>query len=586
MGDNEVIAKLVAALTHFKPGAPLKNYIAYAVFPKFKNLEEGTRIDFNFPLTALVGPNGIGKSSVLHALWGMPYKYSTSKFWFETALDPIGHPQTYFYGHWSDSFGGLVETRKARVGAKRDYWEPARPRLSDGMLPIPPGKYEGKALDRWHPVRREVRYINLKAVFGSFDRYFYFDDDRSGGDRREAMLREALRLKSVKDRNLQSYKLGRGQERLFENRDLTKNELESVSKILGRNYDSARIIRHSLYPGNRGRDLSVVFRRGSEYSEAFAGSGEIAAVSAVVEILKAKDYSLILLDEPETSLHPGAQRALLRFLLEQIQEKNHQIVMSTHSDEFIKNLPHDAIKVFEENGQFRSRILPRSSPDAALLRLGKLPENVRRVLVEDPVAAALVLHAAKSLDHGDAAALEVRVAPGGAESILTYMGPSAMVSGDNIFFMLDGDKRKVDSFSDPDMIPPAKHNDLEDLIKKEIGCKPRYQIPGGDDKHGHSNAKVTAQLNYLRWLRKRVSYLPRLVPEHVLLAAMEPKGGHEDKTAKQAKVALKGLLTKGSKFEPSGDELRALIKIEIGKIPFDNADIVVIRDQLQRWLHG
>lgn len=590
MGDNEAIVKLVETLKNFKPGKPLKNYIAYAVFPKFKGLESGARIDFNFPLTALVGPNGIGKSSVLHALWGMPYKYSTSKFWFETALDPIDgtvrDPQTYFYGHWNEAFGNVVETRKARVGTKRDYWEPAKPRLSDGMLPIPAGKHEGKALDRWHPVRREVRYINLKAVFGSFDRYFYFDDGRSGGDRREAMLREAMRLKSVKDRNLQSYKLGRGQERLFENRDLTKDELESVSKILGRKYDSARIIRHSLYPGNRGQDLSVVFRRGTEYSEAFAGSGEIAAVSAVVEILAAKNYSLILLDEPETSLHPGAQRALLRFLLEQIKEKHHQIVMSTHSDEFLKNLPHEAIKVFEENGQSRSRILPRSSPDAALMRLGKPPANVRRVLVEDPVAASLVLHAAKSLDQGDAAALEVRIAAGGAESILTYMGPSAMASGDNIFVMLDGDKRRVESFSDPEQIPPADHKSIGDLIFNEIGCEPRYQIPGGNDAQGHAKAKIEAQLGYLGWLRKRVSYLPGLVPEHVLLAAMEPKGGHEKKNAKQAKLALKELLTKGSKFEPSAEDLRTLVKVEIGKIPFDNPDVVAIRDQLKAWLHG
>jgi hypothetical protein len=36
------------------------------------------------------------------------------------------------------------------------------------------------------------------------------------------------------------------------------------------------------------------------YSEAYAGSGEIAVVKLVHDIVKAKNCSLILLDEPET----------------------------------------------------------------------------------------------------------------------------------------------------------------------------------------------------------------------------------------------------------------------------------------------
>jgi energy-coupling factor transporter ATP-binding protein EcfA2 len=591
MSTNEEIIKLVALLAGFKPGKPLRHYITHATFPKFKSIAPGTRIDFEFPLTALVGANGIGKSSLLHALWGMPFGYSTSKFWFATELDPIEEnqkePQRYFYGYWNESFDGIVETRKARVGKKRgaDYWEPYRWSSKDGMMPMVEGDFEGKAKDRWNPVKRDVRYINLKTAFGSFDRYFYFDEGLTRGDKREVMLREARRLKSIINTNRQSYKLG-GRERLFENRMLNAMELHWVSDILGRQYEAARLIAHSLYPGNRGRDISVVFRRGTEYSEAFAGSGEVAAVTAVVQVLAAPDFSLILLDEPETSLHPGAQRALLRFLLEQVKLKKHQVVVSTHSPEFLDGLPFAAIKVFEDCGDGKTTILPRSSPSAAFKRLGKLPANKHRVLVEDDLTKQLVLRATKLLDHGDADTLEVRVLPGGADQMLAHMGPAETIAGNSIFVLLDGDKRKVQSFTSPDTIAPADYERVGEILRQELGVEPIFHISGGKDDAGHRQAKTQAQLDYLRWLIKHVGFLPKRLPEHVILTAIEPGKLHELKSTPDAKKALRELLADGADVDLSNSDLTAIAKVKIGKIPLGNKDLVEISDQLRLWIHG
>lgn len=582
--DNEAIDQLVGVLQHFKPGQQLKHHIGFIQFPSFKALEPNTRIDFSFPLVALVGPNGIGKSSVLHALWGTPFGRSTSKFWFETALDPIVGTPRYFYSYWNDSYGGYVESRKARVGQKRsDYWEPARLSVPDGMRPLPAGKFEGKAKDRWKPVRREVVYINLKTLFGSFDRFFYFDEGLTRGDRQEAMLREASRLKSIIDNGKQSYRLG-GRERLEENRKLTAEELTAVSAVLGRPYKSAQYVLHSLYPGNRGRDLSVYFDRGSKYSEAFAGSGEVAAVSAVVQILNAPKHSLILLDEPETSLHPGAQRALLRFLLDQIKLKGHQVIVSTHSMDFLEGLPHNAIKVFEDNGGGQTRVLPSSSHYAALVRLGRPAAHKKRILVEDPMAALLIGRAIEGFDKGDAKALEVKVAPGGAEAILTYLGPAAMISGDDVYIYLDGDKKKVPTFTDPRTIAPADFPGLPATLLKEIGVKPMFHIPGGADLAGHSEAKTQAHLSYLSWLRQRLAYLPHNVPEVTFLAAAEPQAGHETKNSKAAKQALQAMLAKNVKV--TGAELVVLAKVAVADIPVDHGDLKAIRTQLSAWLHG
>lgn len=585
--DDEIIS-LVKTLKGFKIGKQLKNYITHATFPRFKNIEPGTRVDFDFPLTALVGANGIGKSSLLHALWGMPYRYSTSKFWFSTQLDPIkdlnNEPQRYFYGYWHEGYGGVVETRKARIGKKRDYWEPYRWSKRDGMMPMPKEAYEGKSKDRWNPVRREVVYINSRALFGSFDRYFYFDDNQGENTRREVMLRAAHRLRTIKDGLRQTYKLGR-KERVFENRILTDEEISVASLVLGRNYDSAQLIRHSLYPGNRGKDISVIFKWGAEYSEAFAGSGEVAAVSIIVDVLAAKECSLILLDEPETSLHPGAQRALLKFLLNQIKLKKHQVIISTHSSDFLSGLPHEAIKVFEDNGNFQARILPNSSPAAALNRLGKPPENKVRVLVEDTLAEQLVIHAAKDLDRGDRESLEIKVAPGGADSILKVLGPSAMVSGDEVFILLDGDQKKVEEIRDPEQIAPSEYSNLDELIKSEIGLIPFYYIPGGHEA-SHQQAKINAQLSYRAWLRKRLSYLPKMMPEQIVLNALSSETDDSNLNPEEIKKVFKNFICDDSDLDFNAEQLLTLAIVKISKIPSNNEDIGTIRDYLKKFLHG
>jgi len=129
------------------------------------------------------------------------------------------------------------------------------------------------------------------------------------------------------------------------------------------------------------------------YSEAFAGSGEFAVVRLVVDILAAPERSLILPDEPEVSLHPGAQEKLMDFLFEQAKAKKHQIVMATHSPAMIRNLPPQAIKIMTPNlrtGQIE--LLHQSaSPAEAFYHIGEPLLGKKTILVEDGLAREIVL---------------------------------------------------------------------------------------------------------------------------------------------------------------------------------------------------
>jgi energy-coupling factor transporter ATP-binding protein EcfA2 len=542
------IQALINTVEKFKPGAPLDKFIGEAVFPSFKNLEPGARIIFDFPLTALVGANGSGKSSILHALWGMPRGYSTARFWFSTAVDPItdggvnGVPR-YIYKHWVKELKRYVETKKVRGARRLDYWEPARALKSDGMqdMPVLVAKDAPfRSGSRWNPTARAVKYINFKCEFSAFDRLFYFPDrNQSHKERLDAIRKGATRLATVIDGNRQTYSPG-GHPAVFENRELNPEELAWVSYILGRTYQSARYVLHRLY--GKIEAPTVVFQRPNlTYSEAFAGSGELAVVRAVIELCATPDLSLVLLDEPETSLHPGAQERLLGFLLEMIRTKHLQIVISTHSPTLVNLLPTKAIKVLEENSLGQARVVDVSHPQVAFNRLGHDAHGKITVAVEDELLRALTEMAMRLLDPGERQAIELYVPPAGADNILTAVIPGWMNEGRDVYVIIDGDQNPNVPLPDPDNMTPAERKKLGTLIYNTFNVYPLHVSDGHEEPAS----------SYLKWVSRRVRYLNAVCPEQVLLeayvgeAAAAPSANNNQlaKTALVAALSADGHVT-------------------------------------------
>lgn len=517
------------------------SYITHIRFPRYKNMAAGARLDFTFPITALVGANGSGKTSVLNALYGAPRGNSTGEFWFSTEVDPIlegeGSPNRFVYGHYSYGHKAVVETRKARVRKVRkgrddpNYWEPTKEAPGDGMVvpAIPDGKkIEGRSKDRWNPVGRTVLYINFRKELSAFDKYFYFGKDpvkRAAGDasarqriisKKDVIRRDAVQLAKVidaGDTTLEHY----GRKIATENRLLTKKELETVSYVLGRTYEEARVIRHRLFKGEEG--LSIRFKTiYGQYSEAFAGSGEVAVASCVIQVLAASAGTLVLLDEPEVSLHPGAQERLLAFLAQSAKLRKIQVIFSTHSPHLVSALPDDAIKTFVQVADGSFSVIPSTHPYAAFRRLGATDAHSIVVLVEDRLAKHVLQQAVRHIaDEALRKVFRIEYMPGGASAILTYRIPVLMEGTTPVLVMLDGDQRKV-VLQDPNDIPVAQDGNLGQIIKDETGVEPAWLIDGGAGG-GNAVQRIAAQRKYLGWIIKNLKYLPLSSPEEIALKA-------------------------------------------------------------------
>src|SRR4051794_20770699 len=105
--DRTVLRSLLSA-------GQLEPFIRHIRFPRFKSLAPDTRIDFTYPITALVGMNGANKSSVLRAIQGTPGNENLGVYWFSTSTDPIAETKNeprncFIYGYENTELKKTIE---------------------------------------------------------------------------------------------------------------------------------------------------------------------------------------------------------------------------------------------------------------------------------------------------------------------------------------------------------------------------------------------------------------------------------------------------------------------------------------------
>lgn len=508
------------AFRHLFEKKQLEPFIRHIRFPHYKNLAPNTKLEFSYPITAIVGANGTNKSSVLKALYGAPGDYNLGTLWFSTKIDPIadtGERPCFIYGYLNQDSEDIVEIIKTRIEKDDDpdYWEPSRPILKYGMKKMPSLKAgesppEGRSITRWNTIEKNVVYLDFRGSLSAFDKVFYHGELRSQlgaeADKKDFIrARSPYLLKAVESGqdNFSWY----GRERIIGkiNGILASEKLEEISKILGRNYSEIRLIRHRFF--NCDAYSCIMYVSGLRYSEAFAGSGEFSVVRMVVDVMNAPGKSLVLLDEPEVSLHPGAQERLLNFLFEQVKIHKHQVVFSTHSPALLRKLPQDAIKVLEVDSSSQKVVLRSQSalPEEAFFHIGEPIAGRIKIIVEDELAVAIVDRALESKGEAVTKLFDVKAYLGGSQDLWGRRIPVyATENRTDIFVLFDKDQQSKD------LIPES--NDISDsalmpTIKKITGMDVKFPVDGGDGGTNHVQENNLRRA-YIAWVKKHVDYLP------------------------------------------------------------------------------
>ena len=209
----------------------------------------------------------------------------------------------------------------------------------------------------------KVRYLssnrigNMERYRSKIDQYTYTTDDYTFGD--QATKRARLQIETACGDFFA----------MDERKDVFIKVSERLSVLFNRNifirWDAGQM---KVFFGKTDSE--------QEYSVAAEASGLVNVISILAALFD-ESVEVLLIDEPEVSLHPQLQSYLLREMKNVVKKYNKTIIISTHSAEMIElNKASDLCNYIF----FRKNTLPKQiSPDAPELNSVKLKDFLLRM---------------------------------------------------------------------------------------------------------------------------------------------------------------------------------------------------------------
>lgn len=348
---------------------------------------DGQEILFNYPVCAVVGENGIGKSTFLKAAacaydnMGMPSFYP-SKMFVKTQWD-------------QRSINGAFIEYVIQEGAKTrtTHWK----KTNDwGYTP------------KKNKPKRQVYFLDVSRTLPLDATAGYAKIAKQGTNENQ------------------------------ENIVLNAESIQGLSYVLGRAYEAARFASTDIDPC---KEIGILTNTFGEVSQFHQGAGEDATLDLFKLLQTIPDQALLIIDEVEASLHPAAQRRLIQYLLKLARTKKLQIILSTHSTHVLDEIPPEG-RIMLMQLQNQKDILYGISTKFALSCIDDKLHPELYIFVEDEEAETIVNEIIKISDNSGQVLKRVAVKPIGSYSVVAIF--AGLIEDNKLpykgFTIVDGDK--------------------------------------------------------------------------------------------------------------------------------------------------
>ncbi|HVU54333.1 MAG TPA: AAA family ATPase, partial [Puia sp.] len=359
-------------------------------FHQLKNLID-LEIDFNEkPLTAILGPNGVGKSTILHAI--------------ACINKPVTIPYPTLNHRLSEFF--TPTTHSIWTGSSFNVYQDFR----DGpTLTTDHNTHFRKQQERWAP-----RYTTR------LERYVSFIGIRSS-------------VPVIENETQQS----RIQ---FNTTPLTDAPSNRVRQWAGIVMKKTYTGFNNHQSGSNKRYIGVS-TGGINYSSLSMGAGEQRIFYILSEMEKAPNHGLIIIDEIDLLLHQDALHRLMEILNNVATQKRLQIIFTTHAQSLL-SLNYISVRHLYQT-PVKTLSFTQTKPDA-LQRLSGAQVRPLEVFVEDDLAYTLTKKI--SADEGLSKYVSIKKYGAAINCFTSACGAilNDLQNQDNMLFVLDGDLYNTD----------------------------------------------------------------------------------------------------------------------------------------------
>lgn len=380
MPQSEIRQSQLATLSDWVRRSNYLKYLRSVRLNKVRGFS-GPQVNFDFPVTALVGPNGGGKSTVLGAA-ACAYKAIKPGTFFPKSS--IGDNSM---SEWSIEYELIDKNKNPSTTIRRR------------------SVFRQRKWVRGEVATRDVSYFGIARTVPAGER---------------PQFKKLMKASYSHSSPLEA---------------LPEQAAAEIEHILGR---PVQDFRRTLV--GTSDTFHVGRNRGNEYSEFHFGAGESSIIRIVTAIELLPESSLILIEEIENGLHPVATRRLVEYLIAAAERRRIQAIFTTHSDDALTVLPHEAVWSCLDGATQQGKLSIR-----ALRAISGKVDTAIAVFTEDPFAKFVTESVIREFlpDHYDQ--IEVHAVSGNGNAVRIHRNrlsdPSAKHRS---LCIIDGDSQQTE----------------------------------------------------------------------------------------------------------------------------------------------